>query len=275
MTQQPWAQDGDPPPIGGSGSAHAALPTFIIIGAQKSATRWLKTNLGHHREVFVAAGEPEFFNHHFHRGAEWYRSHFSDAGGAVALGEATPGYMMWREGPETIAARIRDVVPEVRLLAILRNPVDRAISAFCHHKRKGRILHERTLGQHVRSVRPEDDPLSVVSAGWYAASLQPYWKDFGQQLKVLFTEDIARRWETVFEEAMDHIGVAPDEKPASLRETLFSNRSEQVETEEPLRAADDEVESMTRRDLWKYFEDDVTELEALTGRDLSCWRGGL
>jgi hypothetical protein len=223
----------------------------------------------------VAPGEPEFFNHHFHRGAEWYRSHFGDAGGAVALGEATPGYMMWGEGPETIAARIRDVVPEVRLLAILRNPVDRAISAFRHHKRKGRIPQDRTLDQHVRSVRSESDPLSVVSAGWYAASLQQYWQVFGQQLKVLFTDDIARRCEAVFEEAMDHIGVAPDEKPASLRETLFSNRFEQSEAEIPLRGADDEVGSLTRRGLWAYFEDDVRELEALTGRDLSCWRDGL
>jgi hypothetical protein len=187
----------------------------------------------------------------------------------VALGEATPGYMMWGEGPATIAARIREVVPEVRLIAILRNPVDRAISAFRHHKRKGRIPRERTLGQHVRSVRSQNDPLSVVSAGWYAASLQPYWQVFGQQLKVLFTDDIARRYEAVFEEAMDHIGVAPDEKPPSLRETLFSNRFEHAEAEIPLRGADDEVGSLTRRDLWAYFEDDVTELEALTGRDLT------
>ena len=58
----------------------APLPTFLIIGAQKSATRWLRLNMGLHPSVFTAGREIEFFNNHTRfeaEGVEWYREQFS------------------------------------------------------------------------------------------------------------------------------------------------------------------------------------------------------
>src|ERR687892_2927024 len=150
-------------------SRQPPLPTFLIIGAQKSATRWLRYNLGLHPEVYVAPVELEFFNKksRFRKGVGWYRKQFAGRAlrdihpsqtrrrkrrvwrparvwwldrklgweGQPIVGEATPGYMMWRHDARAVARRIKKIAPDVRLIAVLRNPVDRANSAMVHHIR--------------------------------------------------------------------------------------------------------------------------------------------
>ena len=160
------------------------LPTFLIIGAQKSATRWLRLNLGLHPDVYSAPGELEFFNNieRAEQGVESYRAQFEGWSGEPYLGEATPGYMFWRHDPRVIAGRIRDTVPDVRLIAILRNPVDRAHSAVVHHIEGGSLPAGAQVMDVVRRTPPERDPLGIVSGGWYAASLEPYVEFFGDHL---------------------------------------------------------------------------------------------
>src|SRR5207249_6307749 len=112
------------------------LPTFLIIGAQKGATRWLRFNLGLHPDVYAAPTELSFFNNRTRfvdLGVSWYRKEFEGWTGEPVVGEATPGYMFWRHQPRVCCERIREVVPAVRLIAILRNPIDRAQSAMIHH----------------------------------------------------------------------------------------------------------------------------------------------
>ena len=139
-------------------SGEPPLPTFLIIGAQKSATRWLRYNLGLHPEVFVAETELQFFNDEgrFHSyGLSWYRSQFDDSAREPVLGEATPGYMFWRHRPELCAERIHTVIPEVRLIAILRNPIDRAQSAMVHHIARGTLAPDSSLVDLVRRTPAE------------------------------------------------------------------------------------------------------------------------
>src|SRR6187399_277260 len=96
----------------GSAPVDAALPplpTFLIIGAQKSATRWLRLNLGLHPDVFAASREIEFFNNgdrFAEMGTDWYREQFTGWAGEAIVGEATPGYMFWRHRPAKVAERI-------------------------------------------------------------------------------------------------------------------------------------------------------------------------
>lgn len=77
------------------GEHELPLPTFLIIGAQKSATRWLRLNLGLHPDIFTAGREIEFFNSakQFDQGTSWYRQQFEGWDGERFVGEATPGYM--------------------------------------------------------------------------------------------------------------------------------------------------------------------------------------
>src|SRR5262245_20093922 len=149
-------------------TADLPLPTFLIIGAQKSATRWLRLNLGLHLDVYTQPREVEFFNsadRFDDLGVEWYRAQFDGWRGEPFVGEATPGYMFWRHGAQTVADRIRRVVPEVRLIAILRNPVDRAQSALVHHIEFEALPPDTDLLEYVRSVRPERDRLGIIAGG--------------------------------------------------------------------------------------------------------------
>jgi len=153
------------------------LPTFIIIGAQKSATRWLRQNLGCHPDIFTAPREVKYFNHPERvaaLGTDWYRAQFEGWAGEPVSGEATPGYLMLGHHPHEVATRIKAAVPDVRLIALLRNPMDRAYSAFVHHKRAERIRPGARLLDTVRSCAPEDDWMGIVTGGWYAASLGPF-----------------------------------------------------------------------------------------------------
>src|SRR5689334_25080325 len=103
------------------------LPNFVVIGAPKAGTTALSRYLGDHRDGFVAAQkEVHYFDrdHLFSRGVEWYEAQFEGAGGVRAVGDATPGYMYSREAIDRMAA----LLPDVRLIATLRNPVDRAYS---------------------------------------------------------------------------------------------------------------------------------------------------
>jgi hypothetical protein len=82
------------------------FPTFLIIGAQKGATRWLRHNLGEHPDIHTVSEEVMFFNRYYERGSDWYRTAFFRHTDEGHVGEATPGYMIWREHPHITAARI-------------------------------------------------------------------------------------------------------------------------------------------------------------------------
>src|SRR5215469_2459465 len=158
------------------------LPTFVIIGAQKSATRWLRANLGKHPQIFTAPKELHFWNAPTYDESDLdpYRSQFTGWRGEPIVGESTPGYMIWRHNPADVADRMGKAIPDVRLIAILRNPIDRANSAMLHHVRRGRIAPGYRLLDIVRAREPaENDWFCLVSGGWYAASLEPYLDRFG------------------------------------------------------------------------------------------------
>jgi hypothetical protein len=243
------------------------LPTFIIIGAQKSATRWLRQNLGRHPEIFAAPHEVKYFNHPKRvaaLGPDWYRWQFDGWAGERFTGEATPGYMMLGHNPADVAGRIRATVPDVRLIALLRNPVDRAYSAFVHHRRQGRIHPRARLLDVVRSCAPEDDWMGIITGGWYAASLRPFFDLFGDQLVVLLHDDVRSDPTSVFERALRHVGATPGFVPPSLAQVVFSNREHAEAASAP--------SAVERCELFEYFRADVERLEPMLRHDLSAWR---
>lgn len=249
-----------------------AFPTFVIIGAQKCATRWLRINLGNHPEIFTARSEMHFWNNG-HRveklGVEWYRDQFEGFNGEPIVGEATPGYMFWRHHPGLVARRIKNHLPDVRLIAILRNPVDRAQSALMHQIRRKRIPAGSRLVDFVRQQgAPETDWFCLISGGWYGASLEGYVEHFGDQLLVLFHDDVAANPVKPFQAALRHVGADPDFTPEDLSRVVFSNQVGRAGRKNQLTADD-------RLELWEYFRDDVAHLERMLGVDLSRWAPGV
>jgi hypothetical protein len=102
------------------------LPTFCIIGAMKAGTTSLAAWLDEHPDVHIAPQkETLFFNtpYNFWLGVDWYREQFAAAGDAHAVGDATP----LMQNPLAVR-HMADLLPDAKLVAILRNPVDRAYS---------------------------------------------------------------------------------------------------------------------------------------------------
>jgi tetratricopeptide (TPR) repeat protein len=104
-------------------------PNFIIIGSQRCGTTSLYTYLAQHPQILTPIKkEMDFFSWHFDRGIDWYLAHFPPmpVGEQFLTGEASPSYFDCRKAPE----RLYSAFPEVKLVVLLRNPVDRAISQF-------------------------------------------------------------------------------------------------------------------------------------------------
>jgi hypothetical protein len=162
------------------------LPTAIIVGAQKAGTTQLFAHLLHHPRVFIGAKkEVDYFSKHPERSIAWYRSRFPlrrrVAARAGHVLEASPSYLPM---PQALR-QMHSVVPDARIIVLLRDPVARAFSHFQH--RKTRHLEARTFEQAVddelrRPVCPPqlgaalryDAPpmLDYVARGYYALQLE-------------------------------------------------------------------------------------------------------
>lgn len=106
------------------------LPTFIIIGAMKTGTTSLHTYLSAHPEVGMSeVKELDFFNEdsHWSRGVDWYRTQFPE--GFAQVGEASPGYTKYPAFPG-VPERMASVVPDAKLIYVLRDPIARIVSHY-------------------------------------------------------------------------------------------------------------------------------------------------
>jgi hypothetical protein len=209
--------------------AETMLPNFLVIGAHKAGTTTLFQHLKAHPEVFLPEQkEVHFFcDLQWHRGLEWYESLFADAGrkGAVAVGEASPGYSWWPVF-DHVPERIASVVPDAKLVYILRHPVERLISHYRHDVLAG------------AQDRPVDEVLTdwrrYVSRSMYALQIQRYL-DHGfslDQLLLLTTDDLEAAPAEVAGRLYRFLGVDDTFVPPTLGEVF--NRADEVRNERDL-----------------------------------------
>lgn len=229
--------------------------------------------MGAHPLIHTASRELEFFNHHYENGLDWYVARF-DPGDAEIIGEATPGYMFWRERPHIQAARIDGLLEGVRLLAILRNPMDRARSAFLHHVRRGRIEPSADPMRWLSETDPSTDPLGIISGGWYAASLSPYSRRFGSRLRVFLHDEVVAEPGRVYTDACAHVGAPGTFLPPDLDKRSNSGEIGYTEADPRPRVLDVSAETF-RQATYHHFRDDIARLEELIDRDLAGWREGV
>ena len=172
-------------------------PDFIVIGAQKGGTTALFSLLAQHPDIYMPPQkEIEFFSNEllYQNGFDWYLSEFFQhvPQGSV-LGEISPQYMFYKKVPP----RIKKHIPTVKLIAILRNPIDRAYSHYRMSLRRGKaeVPFIDAIKKNANEKFILDDNLvehsSYYQFSCYSQILSCYLKLFGtDQLLVLFQEDL-------------------------------------------------------------------------------------
>lgn len=178
-----------------------SLPHFIIIGAQKSGTSSLFFYLSQHPQILKSfRKEPHFFDRNYQRGMNWYRAHFPlerEVSAGSITGEATPEYLFLPFVPEQIYQHI----PGVKLIVLLRNPTERAISNYFMEVRAGRehlpimqaFRQEETRLENVLRRKDFTNPalvyFSYKKRGIYKEQLERFMRFFSEnQLLVLNSE---------------------------------------------------------------------------------------
>ncbi|MGH0030733.1 MAG: sulfotransferase family protein [Myxococcota bacterium] len=188
---------------------------FLVIGGQKCATTTLFHHLAAHPDVYMAPqkelnffAKPELYA----RGMDWYRGHFAAAPAGALCGEASPLYLSFGSAP----ARIRAELPDVKLVALLRNPIDRAHSHYRMAVRRG--LEPRGFDVCVRQqaaageppLDPADPERDYLFFGAYGRAIDGYLRHFPRRaLHVEFTEDLAQDPLGVLRRVATFIGARP------------------------------------------------------------------
>jgi hypothetical protein len=199
-----------------------ALPTFLIAGVPKAGTSALAAYLSEHPDVFMSAEKELHFFDRRDRDEKWYRSNFDGAGGAAAIGEATPTYILSRPALE----RMRALLPDARLVVLMRNPVDRAYSHFWWNRA---LTERRDFASAVRSEMaggPSDRPLppnarpgywSYTGGGRYAELLQRACEYYPRdRVLALVSEELRSTPDAVYGEVCRFVGVSDAHAPGNL-----------------------------------------------------------
>lgn len=303
------------------GGVHSerGLPTFLVIGAPKAGTTSLYRYLEQHPEVFVSpvkeprffalAGEPLDF-----RGPgderirldtatslAAYRALFAGVRNERAVGEASTLYLYHPRAAENVV----QYVPDVQLVAVLRNPIERAYSAFLYQTRDG----FEPCGTFEDALR--DEPRRIA-AGWaygwryrdqgfYHRDLSRYFERFDRsRIRIYLHEDLDRDPLAVLADLFGWLGVDPSFRPdvrvrhnpsgrarnprvqrllgrrhplKRVAKTLIPEQwghraiawLQSRDLERPALGAD------TRAELRECYREDIGRLAALIGRDLSSW----
>jgi hypothetical protein len=297
-------------------------PDFLVIGAAKSGTSALYNQLAAHPEIFMSPiKEPNFFalsnggadfkgpgdadtiNRRSVTTLEAYRRLFSRRGSERMAGEASTLYLYSPRAP----AEIRRFHPGIKLIAVLRNPVDRAFSSYRHLVRDGRETETFAGGLAAEETR--------IAAGWshiwhytkvglYAQQLRRYREMFSADQLAVFTYDrFCERPETVLREIFELLGVDPGFVPDTTRRYNVSGRPRfhflhrLVIEQNPLKSLmrpliprsvrsrvvtatqswnvvteRPRIPSEIRKTLEELYEDQIGEIEAEFGLDLAQWR---
>jgi len=248
------------------------LPDLIVIGVVRGGTTSLYHYLSQHPCIAKSAyDELGFFDSNFHLGLNWYRSLFpttfeknriKSKYGHFMTYDVTPFYIY---NPH-VAQRILDVLPHVKIISILRNPVDRAYSNYYLGVRSGdeKRTFENTIDSDLKLIQEHENDSkndnyfeqiigkSYLARGFYAEQLQLWMDKFPkEQLLVISSEDLASKTADTLTTIFDFLGL-PNHKIKDL--------TKRNEAKYPPMNPD------TRKTLVEYFKPHNEKLYSLLGR---------
>jgi hypothetical protein len=286
---------------------------FIVIGAAKSGTTWLWKVLKNHPQCFLPERkEINFFNielqhpvgnrqnSNFNKPLAWYQNHFSNADPCLKWGEVSPMYLCSETAPDAIF----NYNPDIRLIALLRNPVERVYSDYHHKMRMG------TIRKNEFEAVIDRYPF-IVERSMYGRLLKRYLDRFPRKnIKIILYDDLKIMPDQVVREIENFIGIDHhDDNPVisewvnvaivprfqsinySLgmirkllvylrlldvirRSTVFHKINaffEAIKKRNISRKAPDKINPESRELLRKRFAQDILLLEKETRMDLKMW----
>ena len=300
------------------------LPHFLVIGAAKAGTTAVYAYLRQHPEIFLPLRqEPSFFafegmnlnlagphgteaavNRYAVTSLTEYAELFRIARSEQVLGDVSPAYLYWPDA----ARRIRRYIPQARIAVLLRNPADRAYSAYMHAVREGK----EPIGDFQEALAAEPQRIAenwglmwrYRDLGNYVEQLERYYAVFSaERIKVILFDDLVREPLQVCRDLQSFIGVDTEFRPdVSLRHNVSGvPRSRVLQRalrggagvrrvaravapfvgQQRLRRWQTHLsnqnvrkipaEALDRKALTESFREEVAELQRLIGRDLSAW----
>ena len=256
-------------------SAWRTLPDYVVIGAQRCGTTSLWWYLVKHPNVARSlTKEVQYFSVNYHRGLPWYRSNFPSRpyravmerirGGRLMSGEASPYYLFHPLAPQ----RVAKVLPDTMLIAMLRDPVERAYSHYQLQVRFGleELSFEDAIAREPERLAGEEDRIrsdpgyvglnhrrySYLARGHYAEQLARWFALFPRErVLVLQSEDFFARPDRVFAEVLRFLGL-PAWSPRSF--PTYNARQRRP------------MDPATRRRLKAHFKRPNQQLEELLAR---------
>jgi hypothetical protein len=272
------------------------LPNFLIIGAAKAGTTSLYEHFRAHPEIFMPRLKEARFFSYDGKGSkvkfpvqtlEEYTALFDEVTDEKAIGEATPHYLSF----PAAAGRIRELLPAARLIASLRNPVDRSFSIYQMNQRNHAVNEGVPYAQAMKT-----DP--HLQDG-YAAPLARFLGLFPrEQLRIILLDDLEARPRATLSDLFEFLGVDPGFTPdvakvanpggtprIKLLHDVLANKKLISATRgvmpealvRPLKALrsrnlrKEGLQDVDRAAATAFFRDDILRTQDLIGRDLSHW----
>ncbi|HLI07094.1 MAG TPA: sulfotransferase domain-containing protein [Ktedonobacteraceae bacterium] len=264
------------------------LPDFIIIGTQRGGTTSLYYYLVEYAGVAPAQHkEVHFFDDHFQQGMRWYRAQFPTvtqkylteqvSRRRFVTGESSPYYLF----DPRIPARVRTALPEVKLIVLLRNPVDRAYSHhwLSTHEGHETLSFEKALRLEEERLRGEEEKMLVdehyesynhrhyayLGRGVYVDQLRTWLRSFPrEQFLILKSEDLYQNPVAITKQTLEFLGLPP---------SVLNTQKEFKQYREPVprgyknNEKPPRMDLELRKDLSAYFKPHNQRLYDLLGRD--------
>lgn len=198
-------------------SVEKRTPNFLLVGATKAATTWLYQCLNEHPEVFVPSlKEVNYFSHQYAQGEQWYLSFFKDVREQKAVGELSPSYFIDDECP----SRIYAFNPDMKLLFMLRNPIERAYSQYCMELRYNTVSEDIERELDLESI--------IVRESLYHRHISKFVGLFPpNNLKFIIYDDIKANPEKVLTDVFDFLGVNSNLENSALYKQSYTKQPRQ------------------------------------------------
>lgn len=243
----------------------SGLPQFIGVGVQKGGTTSLHTILSQHPDIYLPQRkELQYFSLNYAKGIEWYRDQFKCKKEDQLCGEISPYYIFH---PCAIL-RISEVMPDVKIIILLRDPVDRALSQYFHSRRLGleNLPLQKALCMEIERLSGADERLlddhefhkshqehSYLSRSKYSLQLQQVFEYFSkEQVFLRKSEDLFENPTLLCDELFDFLNVKKSQKihfKKNMHQGCYSYTSDHE-----ILIAKKQLE-FNLRDTYKYMKD--------------------